>query len=376
MPMSAADAVLDALDLSGPTLLVDERRARRNIERMAARAADAGLRLRPHFKTHQSVAVATWLRDAGVKEATVSSPAMAARFAEAGWQDLVLAFPLDPRALGGLRNLADRVRLGVVVDCPEASTALAGDGGRLRPWLKVDVGYGRAGVRWDAPDALVAALEPLRASGPRPVGLLTHAGHSYHADDADAVRRIHVEQCERLQIAREVLDAAGWDGLELSVGDTPCCTLGEDFTGIDEMRPGNFVFHDLQQVALGVCTLDDIAVAVACPVVGRDPERGRALVHGGAVHLSRDRVLWRGAEVHGLHAPDWPTGPGGLPAGAAEGAVLAGLSQEHGVLRGAANRLPPWGGVAILLPPHSCLAADLHGGYLTLEGKRLDGRSR
>jgi len=374
--MTAADAVLDALDLSGPTLLVDERRARRNIERMAARAAAGGLRLRPHFKTHQSVAVATWLRDAGVTQATVSSLTMAARFADAGWNDLLLAFPLDPRALGRLRDLAERVRLGVVVDCRQAAAALAADGGRLQPWLKVDVGYGRAGVRWDAPDALVATLEPLRAQGPRPVGLLTHAGHSYHAEDADAVRRIHAEQRARLQAAGEILAAAGWDGLELSVGDTPCCTLGEDFSGLDEMRPGNFVFHDLQQAALGVCTLDDIAVAVACPVVGCEPEQGRALLHGGAVHLSRDRVVWRGTEVYGLHAPAWPTGPGGLPEDAEAGAVLAGLSQEHGVLQGTADRLPLWGGVAVLLPPHSCLAADLYGGYLTLDGDRLDGRPR
>ena len=83
---------LAALGICRPTLLLDERRARRNIERMARKAAAAGLRFRPHFKTHQSAAVGDWFRAAGVDAITVSSVDMGLYFAAHGWRDLTVAF--------------------------------------------------------------------------------------------------------------------------------------------------------------------------------------------------------------------------------------------------------------------------------------------
>lgn len=60
-----------------PTLLLDPDRAKRNISRMAEKAARSGLRFRPHFKTHQSAAVGEWFRPFGVTAITVSSVEMA-----------------------------------------------------------------------------------------------------------------------------------------------------------------------------------------------------------------------------------------------------------------------------------------------------------
>jgi len=82
---------LDGLGFSAPAVVVDERRARANIAAMAAKAAVSGVRLRPHFKTHDNVGVGRWFREAGVRHATVSSLAMAERFARDGWRDLTLA---------------------------------------------------------------------------------------------------------------------------------------------------------------------------------------------------------------------------------------------------------------------------------------------
>ena len=138
-----------APERSGPVIVIDEKRARANIARMADRARTAGVRLRPHVKTHQSPTIAGWLRDVGVTAITVSSVSMAARFAAAGWNDITVAIPLNPRELGRCERLAAAgVRLGLLADHPETAASIAGSG-FADLWLKVDCGYGRAGVRWD-----------------------------------------------------------------------------------------------------------------------------------------------------------------------------------------------------------------------------------
>ena len=75
-----------------PTLVVDENRVSENIDRMAQRARQAGVRFRPHFKTHQSREIGAMFRQAGVSQITVSSLAMAQFFADQGWQDITVAF--------------------------------------------------------------------------------------------------------------------------------------------------------------------------------------------------------------------------------------------------------------------------------------------
>ena len=98
-----------------PALIVDEQRARENIRRIAERAASSGVRYRPHFKTHQSTQVGRWFRDYGVNCITVSSLSMAAYFADDGWDDITVAFPVNVRESRLIGELAGRVRLNLLV---------------------------------------------------------------------------------------------------------------------------------------------------------------------------------------------------------------------------------------------------------------------
>jgi D-serine deaminase-like pyridoxal phosphate-dependent protein len=139
---------------------------------------------------------------------------------------------------------------------------------------------------------------------------------------------------------------------------------------VDELRPGNFVFHDLTQVRLGACRHRNIAVCLACPVVSVHHRANRAVVHGGAVHLSKDGLRH---PVHGTIYGQmaFPDGRGfGEPADA----YITELTQEHGVLTGhpgVIGKLKP-GMIVAVYPVHSCLAAEAMAGYLTLDGRRLD----
>lgn len=351
-----------------PTLVVDRARAQRNIARMAAKASASGVRFRPHFKTHNSVQVGEWFRAAGVTAITVSSVAHAQTFANAGWDDITIAFPLVTRAIPAIAELAARVRLGVLVEGREAAEALAAIEPSVDVWVDVDAGYGRSGTRWDDASRLAQVAHAL-AETPRHRlrGVLTHAGNTYHASDHAAVEAIWADTAVRLAAARDLLRAAtGIDGLEISVGDTPGCAVVPHFAGVDEVRPGNFVFFDLQQLALGVCAEDDLALAIACPIVGVHPERGEAVIHGGSVQLSRDSAPGPGgAENFGRLALVDPAGWRVLPA---EDGYVRGVSQEHGVLRCSLEVLAQLrvGDLAFLIPAHACLPANLIPDWLVV----------
>jgi len=376
------------LPITRPTLLVDESRVRRNIARMVQRAQDAHVLLRPHFKTHQCAAIGDWYRDAGVQCITVSSLEMAAYFADHGWHDITVAVPCNVAQMDLLHDLAARLQLGIVVDSLETIGVLQRSlRQRLRTWVKIDVGYGRAGIRWDDSDSLAAVATALtsRSSNAQPlqfVGLMTHAGHAYAAPSTDALRQIAEESSQRLQAAQRVVQQTTGAACLLSSGDTPTFGSGQPMPGIDEVRPGNLVFHDVMQLALGSCGEQDIAVAIACPILAVYRHRREVLVYGGASHLSKDSLLAASCrrlpglaahqqQIFGLvvdpPATDASWGP------VRPDAVLTRISQEHGVLTAEDDFLDTCevGKPLYLLPIHSCLSADLYPTYRTLEGRSL-----
>jgi D-serine deaminase-like pyridoxal phosphate-dependent protein len=355
-----------------PALVLDADRARRNIERMAAKARRLGLRFRPHFKTHQSRAVGRVFRDCGVDAITVSSVDMAEYFAADGWRDILVAFPLNILELDGLRRLARRVKLGILVEATDGLAALAA--GVARPvdvWVKIDIGANRAGLDWNdrAGSARVCA-ETVRHPRLRLRGLLTHNGRTYGARTIAALQASHADSLAKMLRARRALEAAGYAGLEISVGDTPSCSRLDDFAGVDEVRPGNFVLYDVTQLELGNCAERDVAAAVACPVVAVHARRREVVVYGGAIHLAKEDFLSaRDGRIYGRVC---------RPRGAGWGPVLPGtsvraLSQEHGVVattEDVVRRTRP-GDILFVLPIHSCLTVDLWGQYLDLDGNKV-----
>jgi D-serine deaminase-like pyridoxal phosphate-dependent protein len=170
--------------------------------------------------------------------------------------------------------------------------------------------------------------------------------------------------------------------LALSFGDTPCCSVVDDLSACDEIRPGNFVYYDLMQLQIGSCTETQLAAAAVCPVVGVYPERNQVVVHGGAVHLSKENLqLEDGRKIYGrmgtLEFGKVP--PGGHPDPAGLGRVLAeapvvSLSQEHGVIEFAKDSFSRLcgnleiGDLVVVWPVHSCLMCDLQRDFTALSG--------
>ncbi|PKN89737.1 MAG: alanine racemase [Chloroflexi bacterium HGW-Chloroflexi-7] len=354
-----------------PVLLIDEAIARANIERMAERAKERAVTFRPHFKTHQSAQIGEWFREAGVEKITVSSVEMAEYFANHGWKDILIAFSMNPRQTKRINALARRVHLGILIENMDVLPPIYLFGVEpLDVWLKVDVGNGRTGVDWQDKKGLHEICEVVtRIPRLRLTGLLTHSGHSYHAGSPEVVNIIFREGVDRLNQLRDDLEAAGFSGLKVSVGDTPGCSLCEDWSGIDEVRPGNFVLYDAQQANEGSCEIENIAVALACPVVAKHPTRREVVVYGGAIHLSKDYLEVEGIISYGLPAlvrnDCW-----GDPIPYAR---VDRLSQEHGILwiPGPEFEQIAVGDLVCILPAHSCLTVQSMGDYLSLNGEKI-----
>ena len=355
-----------------PTLLLNEAAARRNIRRLAEKARAANARFRPHFKTHQSLEIGSWFREEGVSAITTSSVEMAQYFAAGGWDDILIAFSANVRQARALAELAERIRLSLLFESTETAQALA-RAVRLPVdiWIKVDAGARRTGIAWDNLDAAARLVEEARGTKHfRLRGLLTHAGNTYGGRGAEEVCRRYQESVGRMDMLRYALEARGLGRLEISVGDTPGTSLCADLGAVDEIRPGNFVFYDAMQVGIGACGWQDVAVALACPVVAKHPERGEVIVYGGAVHLSKDFIVEGERRSYGAICLPEENGWSAPLAGA----YVAGLSQEHGILKMADGDLQRLrvGDLVCILPAHSCLTVTLMKRYLTLDGRTID----
>lgn len=348
------------MKIKRPTLIIDQQKALANIRRMADKAGKNHIRFRPHFKTHQSAPVGDWFRRFGVAAITVSSVEMALYFARHGWQDIAIAFPVNPLEIEEINDLAQRIVLHLLVESEEIIYFLERElKHKVNVWLKIDTGYKRTGIAWDNTTGIALLIGAIDKS---PIlnlkGILTHAGHAYRAESQDEIKRIHQDTAARMNSVRDRLKANRPAGIEISIGDTPTCSAVDDFSGIDEIRCGNFVFYDVMQLFLGSCRQEDIAAAVACPVVAKHAERAELVIYGGAVHLSKERVKDpTGREIYGLlavrTADSWSV--------LEEDTYVSSLSQEHGIIKAGPsffNRTQP-GDIVMILPVHSCLAADL-----------------
>lgn len=361
--------MLNLKQIVKPTLLIDKTRALENIKRMMEKARLSNVRFRPHFKTHQSAAIGQWFSESGVEAITVSSVEMAGYFAAHGWNNITIAFPANIREIDAINALAKKVSLGLLVESMESIVFLETNlTAPVDIWLKIDVGLFRTGINWDRVAEAFNLIEKMTGSAVLHFkGLLTHAGHTYQAESTDRIREIYADTVARLQSMKSGLARKGVNRLELSLGDTPSCRLVENIAGVDEIRPGNFVFYDAMQLNLGVCDETDIAVAVACPIVAKHPARNEVVIYGGAVHLSKDSLVdRRGQKIFGyvamLHERGWSSM---IPS-----AYVSSISQEHGVVTAPDPVMKNLsiGDLIAVIPVHSCLVINLLRDYLSTDG--------
>jgi len=336
-------AIAVAAERGTPLAFVDAAVTERNLRRMADLATDAGVRLRPHAKTHKSVAVARRQVDLGAAGLTVATLQEAETFAAAGVDDILLAHPpVGEVKLRRLGALAQKVtHLAVAVDDVGVATRVPPS---VEVMWEVDTGLHRIGTL--AGVASVAAVNELvRAIGPsRFRGLMTHGGQAYRAKD-DAERRAAAgEEVNGLLETADLLRRNGIEVRVLSIGSTP--TVGAyPLDGISEVRPGTYVYGDANQVTLGSQRLEDCALAVVACVVST-PAADRAVVDAGSKCLSAD------LRVPGMTGFGIVVGKPHL--------TVERLSEEHAVVTAAEGTGLTIGDLVVIVPTHACTTVNLN----------------
>ena len=348
-------------ELDTPCLVIDLDIVERNAGRMADAVGERGIALRPHIKTHKSVALARMQIAAGAAGITVGTLGEAEVMAEGGINDIALCYPLwaDGRKADRLRALHEREALNFAVGvdsiagAERLAAAVAGSARALRVLIELDPQYHRTGVD---PASTGELATKLRDMGLEVIGVFTHGGHAYAGRDgiADAA----ADEVGAIARAAESLRAAGFEPQVLSAGSTP--TALSAATGeVNEVRPGTYLINDRIQVHMGSCPVDGVAVAVAATVVS-DSVPGKFVINAGAKSLTKDMPPYL---IGYGFIPDYPTG------------VLERLSDYHGEVRlPDGDDGPRLGDVVAVIPNHVCPVIDLFDTFVATRGGEIVGR--
>ena len=345
---------------------------RGNIARMAERARDAGVRLRPHTKTHKSPAIAKWQIDAGAVGICCAKVGEAEVFADAGIQDIRLPYPVLPANSDRILALLDRTHLSIIVDDVEVargwSRAMASSGRRLDVLVKIDVGFHRCGMDPDRAGIIEAIQTVASLPGLAFRGLLSYAGQSAAAGSADELKVIAKHELSIVTRLSSELKARGVPVDEISVGGTAMSRCIGEQPGVTEMRPGNYIFYDRMQVGLGSCSLEDCAQGVVSTVVSR-PAPDRLVFDAGSKTLTSDGARgFADMPGYGLVFPKIDD-PNPDPA-----IVIERLSEEHGVARVPSSCALQPGDRVRILPNHSCVVTNMVDELVVVDGLTIVDR--
>jgi D-serine deaminase-like pyridoxal phosphate-dependent protein len=345
--------------LATPCLVVDLDVVDRNIERLAVETRDRGVALRPHIKTHKSVALAKMQVEAGAAGITVGTVGEAEVMAAGGIDDIFIAYPVwaEGSKAQRLRALHARTPLVVGVDseagAERLAAAVAGAPTRLRVLVEIDSGGRRTGVA--GPDAAVAVARRARDAGLEVIGVFTHGGHSYREPGARVAAA--ADEVASLGAAADALRSDGFELERISAGSTPTGSLSAAGQ-VNEIRPGTYLLGDRQQVVLGGVPADGCALVVAATVISTSVA-GQVVLDAGAKALTKDRA-------------EYLVGFGTIPA--YPEAVIERLFDYHAAVAiPAGTAAPRLGEIVAVVPNHVCPVVDLFDTFLATRAGSIVG---
>ncbi len=348
--------------IKSPTFVINTEIVRENIKTMMDKLPSTCV-FRPHFKTHDNKETAAIFKEFGVTHITVSSVEMALYFRLLGFKDITVAFPVNLREHRNLNKLSKNTKLGLTFSNPESVNIIAGKPLiKAGAWIETDTGYNRSGIAWDNYDQIEKCINRINETKHLSFrGFLTHNGSTYNLITKEDILRSSEESISKMKSLKEKYAAYN---PEISVGDTPGCSLMTDFEGIDEVRPGNFVYYDFMQLEKKVCKVSSVAATVLCPVVDINRERYEIVIHGGAVHFSKEFVKSGNSQSFGRVIKHI-----GKTVDEVDEDIIS-LSQEHGVIKIEHGNIADYsvGDLVEIIPVHSCLTANL------MKGKTLHYR--
>jgi D-serine deaminase-like pyridoxal phosphate-dependent protein len=327
----------DSIDkIDTPALIVDERIVRHNISALQKHCDSAGLKFRPHIKTHKSIRLTKLQLDAGATGINCQKIGEAEIMADAGCDDILITFNIIGDAkLARLQTLHSKIRkLTVVADNALVIEGLAAAFQNAEPPLNVmiecDTGGGRCGVQTPE-NAVSLASVVAECKGLTFAGLMTYPGPGDGDSAASFMRQ-----------ASASLNALGLHDFDISTGGTPDMWLARSQGVFTEYRAGTYIYNDRSLMARGTCKEADCAGVVLATVVSM-PTPERAVIDAGSKALTSDLL---GLEGYG-HVIEYPD------------AQIVALSEEHGTLKISPASEMRIGDRIRIIPNHVCVVSNL-----------------
>jgi D-serine deaminase-like pyridoxal phosphate-dependent protein len=348
-------------DLDTPAVIVDLDIMDRNLARVAGYCRDHQLRLRPHTKTHKIPELAKRQIASGATGITVAKIGEAEVMLAAGIKDILIAYPIvGPTKTARVARLAEQASITVSLDSEEVarglSEAAAREGAMIRVLIEMDVGFERCGFS-DEADLLALGRKIAELPGLEFRGLMFFPGQFGVAPEERAAMRIQVN--DFLKRTLQAFSDAGLPVTIVSGGSTPTAYEGGYFHGVNEVRPGTYIFNDRNTVAVSACSLDDCALSVIVTVVSTAVS-GHAVVDGGSKTFSYDRFQGGDGSGFGIVKED--------PAAAVER-----FSEEHGHLNiQHSERRYRVGDRLSIIPNHVCTTVNMHDEIYGVRGERVE----
>ena len=373
---------MDLTDLETPALLLDRLKLDRNIARMREHLTALRVSLRPHVKTAKSMDVVKRALEGPPGSVprescgiTVSTLKEAEYFLSCGVTDILYAVGIAPNKLEHVAALCRKgADMTLLLDSAAAADTVAAKGQalgiRFAALIEIDCDGHRSGVKPGDPRLIDIGARLDGSKGSQLRGVMTHAGDSYNCSGVGEIRAMAERERDAVVECARQLRAAGLPCPIVSVGSTPTATFAERLEGVTEVRAGVFMFFDLFQAGLGVCTLDDIAPSVLTSVIGHQADRNWIITDAGWMALSRDRgtAKQRVDQGYGVVCD--------LAGRPIDDLIVADTNQEHGIIA-KRNGGPidmsdfPIGMLLRVLPNHACATAAQYPQYHVIAGEPI-----
>jgi D-serine deaminase-like pyridoxal phosphate-dependent protein len=348
-------------EIETPAIVIDLDIMERNLRRAADYARDNDLRLRPHTKTHKIPALGRRQIEMGAAGLTVAKVGEAEVMAASGTPDLLVAYPvIGHRKLERLMQLARGTRISVALDSVTAARQLSDAARQAQAEVgvlaEVDVGLARVGVQ--PGEELIQLIRNLeRMPHLRFEGIDFYPGHIRGVDQSgrNEIEKLGAAVGEMLAGLRR----AGIEARIVSGGSTPTLFLSHLVAGLNEIRPGTYIFNDKNTVVAGACAYADCAAAIHVTVISI-ARRGQVIIDGGSKTFSSDRLGGAGEATFGylVDAPE---------------AVFTKMNEEHGFVDvRRAGRDFAVGDRLRMIPNHICVAMNLHEQVYGVRGETVE----
>lgn len=348
-------------ELETPAVIIDLDVMERNLSRMADYCRANNIRLRPHTKSHKIPELAQAQIRSGATGITVAKIGEAEVMINAGMTDILIAYPIVGQDKARrLAELAERANITVSLDSEEAARSISEAASAQKVTVgilvEIDVGFGRCGIA-NENELLALAQKVSDLPGLEFKGLMFFPGQFVAGEEKRAALRHDVN--DLLSRTLETFERAGVPVATISGGSTPTAREGHLFCGVNEIRPGMYIFNDRNMVGVGVAEVNDCALSVVVTVVSNSVS-GRAIIDGGSKTFSSDRYLAGDGQGFGLIKEDID-------------ALLEGFSEEHGHLNiRNSKRQFRVGERLTVIPNHVCSTVNMHNEVYGVRGDRVE----